>query len=91
MNMKRRLKVGEASSKIEYPPGSQQLPMTEAVRYRGSSDTRMAEKKVPKLEPITPMRPGSTSGRARSHSMQLRPNSCQPVTSTKMPRSGASR
>ena len=64
MYMKRFLKVGEASWKIVWPPGSWHTDITAQARMRGSFAVSTVPKNEPKLSPETPMRSASISGRA---------------------------
>src|SRR5450759_3092895 len=77
MYMKRFLKVGDASWKLVWPPGSWQTDITEQAQMRGSLAVRIVPKKEPKLSPLTPMQAGSTSGRAESQSTSAGPAAAQ--------------
>ena len=57
MYMKRRLKVGEASSKIVWQPGSRQVALTAHALKRGSVAATSVEKNEPKLLPT--LEPGA--------------------------------
>src|ERR1700751_2137707 len=50
--MKRFLKVGEASSKIVWKPGSRHVEITAVAAMRGSFAVRMVPKNEPKLVPV---------------------------------------
>ena len=80
MNMKRILKVGEASSKIVWAPGSRQVPETATAEIRGSLAAATVEKNEPKLVPLMPMRLVSISGRAARKSTQALPVAAQFAT-----------
>jgi hypothetical protein len=73
MYMKRILKVGEASSKIVWKPGSWQTAETERAWMRGSWAAATVPKKEPKLLPLSPMRAVSISLRAASQSTAALP------------------
>ena len=51
MYMKRFLKVGDASWKIVWQPGSWHTEITAQARMRGSCAVTIVPKKVPKLVP----------------------------------------
>src|SRR6185437_17122347 len=66
--MKRFLKVGDASWKIVWQPGSWHTEITAAADMRGSCAVASVPKKVPKLVPDSVTLPMSTSGRLASQS-----------------------
>src|SRR5207244_6932020 len=75
--IKRFLKVGDASWKIVWQPGSWHTDIAAKARTRGSCAVRMVPKKVPKLVPEQPMRSTSISGRALSQSTSGLPTALQ--------------
>ena len=75
--MKRFLKVGEASSKIVWQPGSRQVEITAVAAMRGSFAAMMVPKNEPKLVPVTPIFCASISGRRSSQSTTAGPASIQ--------------
>src|ERR1041385_3703256 len=68
MYMKRFLKVGEASWKIVWQPGSWHTEITAAAEMRGSYAVARVPKNVPKLVPDRTILLMSTSGRLASQS-----------------------
>ncbi len=83
--MNRCLKVGEASSKIVWQPGSKLVCDTAQARKRGSEPATMVAKSEPKLTPAMPIRSGSISSCAASQSMIAGPASAQAATLAGMP------
>ena len=75
--MKRFLKVGEASSKIVWHPGSRHVEITAVAAMRGSFAVRIVPKKEPKLVPVTPIFCASIYGRRSSQSTSAGPASIQ--------------
>src|ERR1043165_1316869 len=77
MYMKRFLKVGEASSKIVWQPGSWHTEITAQAEMRGSYAVASVPKNVPKLVPDSTTLLMSTSGRLASQSHTALPVSHQ--------------
>jgi hypothetical protein len=71
------LKVGDASWKIVWKPGSWQTDIAANAFTRGSLAVRIVPKNVPKLVPEQPMRSASISGRAVSQSTIALPTAIQ--------------
>ena len=81
--MKRFLKVGDASSKMVWQPGSRQVEMTAVAATRGSFAATIVPKKEPKLVPLTPIFCASTSCRRSNQSTTTGPASIQFYTKVK--------
>src|SRR5882762_5900199 len=88
--IKRFLKVGDASWKIVWQPGSWHTDIAAKARMRGSWAVRMVPKNVPKLVPEQPMRSASISLRLLSQSRSGLPAAIQFSTEKYTPIRGAS-
>src|SRR5689334_21996894 len=77
MYMKRFLKVGDASWKMVWQPGSWQTEITAQAETRGSCAVSSVPKKVPKLVPEQTTLAMSTSGRLASQSHTALPVATQ--------------